>query len=137
MFKIDNQNIQKMSRVIILPVQYFEQVEKYMNDFEDDEEGDGLRALYETILRAFVLADEPSVCNIHISAMVNKIAGIQTNPTITSFKQMVDRICTNIFKDIFNTQTYNQQQKIRKMVTTIILFRMKASICNNPQYDGM
>jgi hypothetical protein len=133
--KIDMENLQKISRSLILPVPYIEKTEQYFNDFEDDD-ADGLRPIFESILKAFNLTDESSICNMHISATATKIGGNQTDKNIAVFKNIVDKVCVQIFKDIFTTQTYNQQQKIRKLITTIILFRMKSSVCKDTKYDG-
>jgi hypothetical protein len=135
-YKLDPENQQAISRGIILPSSYILEVEKFLNDFTHDED-ESLKSIYEAALKAFNIHDETGVCNIHIAMYTSKVTGTGTNPEITQFKQFVENVCKTIFGNVFITQVYNQQQKIRKLVITMILFRMKAALCKNTKYDAI
>lgn len=137
-FVLDSENARLISKYIILPPQYINEAEKFLNSLENDEEEDeGLKHLYELALKAFNISDETGICNMHISMYTNKITGNQTDPKIGQFKKLIDDTCRAIFNNVFTQQMYNQQQKIRKLVITLVLFRMKAAICKDTKYDAI
>jgi hypothetical protein len=135
-YRLDPENEQAISRSIILPNSYIQEVEKFLNDFTQDED-EGLKSIYEAALKAFNIRDETGVCNIHIFMYTSKVTGTSTGDDMMQFKKLIDKVCGNIFGKIFITQVYNQQQKIRKLVTTMILFRMKVALCKNTKYDAI
>ncbi len=135
-YKLDSENARLITRSMILPPHYLDEVEKFLNDFTQDDD-EGLKHLYESVLTAFNIYDETGICNMHISSYTTKISGNQTDPKIGQFKKLVDETCRAIFKDVFTTQVYNQQQKIRKLVITMILFRMKVAVCKDTKYDAI
>lgn len=136
-FKLDSESARLISKNIILPPQYVDTAEKFFIDYDYDDEDDGLKQLYELALKAFGISDETGVCNMHIVMYTNKITGNQTDTKILQFKKLIDDTCQAIFKNVFTTQMYNQQQKIRKLVTTLVLFRMKVAICKDTKYDAI
>jgi hypothetical protein len=135
-YKLDSENARLIAKHIILPPQYIDEVEKFLNDFTQDDD-EGLKHLYESVLTAFNIGEETGICNMHISSYATKISGNQTDPKIGQFKKLVDETCRAIFKDVFTTQVYNQQQKLRKLVITMVLFRMKVAVCKDTRYDAI
>jgi hypothetical protein len=135
-YEIDAENSRLILKNILLPQHYLDKVENFLKDNTQDEE-EILKPIFEAVLSAFHIHDETGICNMNISAYAAKITGNQTDLKITQFKNLVEAICKKIFSEVFTTQVYNQQQKIRRLVITMLLFRIKAALCKNVKYDAI
>lgn len=136
-FRLTPDEAKKISQNLVLPQQYLDIAEKFIDDLTLVDEDDHMKQVYELLFSTFEIKDETDICNINISQLTTKITSTQGNDKMASFKKVVDAICNQIYKNVFSVQSYNQQQKLRKLIITLLIYRMKAVLCKNVKYDAL